>query len=323
VASNDWQARFTAKALGRVDDFIAAHPGLTRQGVQQPPQGSTNRVFFARRGEELLVFKVFCERQRKERECFALRHWGDTGLTPKLIWDVDPTMIVTSHVPGLWLSDARKKEGEEAWRGACRQVGRAVGLLTRVPMSVADRTRFESAFYGELGALESYLGRILDLGRSVHQRDEDFRDGFWKRSLAFIAAELPGILRQPRVLYHQDVANLHVQQGRLMGFFDLEMCRAGCAAMQLGSAMGMVETDPEAWPFFREGWAAATGKALTARDAAAAAAARQLLGWREITRYISYDGTPGSGFEWAAPADPARYRSRFEATDRLLEIGVF
>ncbi len=93
--------------------------------------------------------------------------------------------------------------------------------------------------------------------------------------------------------------------------------------MQLGSALGMVEAGHAAWAFFREGWEAGTGKPLTPRDAAAAGAARQLLGWREISRYISYDGTPGTGFEWAAPADPAWYRSSFEAGDGLLQTGVF
>lgn len=93
--------------------------------------------------------------------------------------------------------------------------------------------------------------------------------------------------------------------------------------MQLGAALSMVEVGHADWNRFRDGWEAGTGAPLAPRDAAAASAARQLLGWREISRYLSYDGTPGTGFEWASPADPARYRRLFEATDALLQTGVF
>jgi hypothetical protein len=316
---DNWDARFTAEALAKVDRFIADHDGLTRQGVHQPAQGATNRVFFVRRDGGLVVFKVFCETERKERECFGLRHWHKTGLVPDLIWDADPRMIVMSHVPGLWLDDARKVEGEQSWADASREAGKAIGLLTQTPLSSADRAWFESHFYAELPTLESYLGRILELGRAIHARDPDFRDGFWSKSLLFIEAAMPYILAQPRVLYHQDVGNLHVLDGRFTGFFDLEMCRVGCEAMQLGAvAVGAVS-----WACFREGWEAATGKPLTPRDAAAAVAAGQLLGWREISRYLSYDGAPGTGFDWAAPADPARYRRSFEEADGLLQTGAF
>ena len=74
---DDWPSRFTREALARIDAYIAAHPEYTLRGVEQPAQGATNRVIFARRDGELIVFKVFCEAERKERECFALRHWRE------------------------------------------------------------------------------------------------------------------------------------------------------------------------------------------------------------------------------------------------------
>ncbi|MBN1809553.1 MAG: aminoglycoside phosphotransferase family protein, partial [Planctomycetes bacterium] len=315
---------YSSTARARVEAFIADHQdAITLEGVRQPGQGATNRVFFARRGDDLVVFKVFCERERKERECFALRHWGRTGLVPGLLWDAGPDMIVTTHVPGDWLWRVRDIEGEQAWSEASREAGRAVGALTRVPLTSRDSARFESRFYADHPTLESYFARILELGRAVHARDPDFCDGFWKTSLDFIEETIPSILAQPRVLYHQDVANFHVQRGRFSGFFDLEMCRVGCEAMQLGSALEMIAAGHAAWPPFREGWEAGAGKPLSPQGAAAAGAAGQLLGWREITRYLSYDGRPGSGFEWAGPADPRRYRTSFETGDRLLQTGVF
>jgi hypothetical protein len=311
---------FTELALAKVDTYIAGHPGYSRQGVAQPGQGATNRVVFARRGEDRVVFKVFCERERKERECYALHHWRETGHVPELIADVDSTMIVMSHVPGVHLMRAREVDGDAAWRAACREAGRAIGTLTRVPWSAADRTAFEARFYDGLGTLDAYLGRVLELGWSIYARDPDYRDVFWGENLAFIERQREGILSQPRVLYHQDVSNLHVRQGRFMGFYDLEMCRAGCAVMQLASSLGMLEGEPAAWVPFREGWEAATHDPLGADERRAVAAANHLLRWREICRYMSYDGTPGSGYPWASPADPVQYRASMEATERLLEV---
>jgi hypothetical protein len=317
---DDWTTQFTQTALAKVDAFIAEHPEYTRRDLEQPGQGATNRVVFARRGHNRVVFKVFCQAERKERECYALHHWRETGLVPKLLVDMDDTTIVMSHIPGVYLGQARQVDGATTWRSACRETGKAIGSLTRVPLSAAERAAFESRFYDGLGTLEAYLGRILELGTCIHARDPDFQDRFWQESLDLIQAQLAGILAQPRVLSHQDPANLHVQQGRFMGFFDLEMCRVGCAAMQLASAVGMLEGESAAWEPFREGWEMATGRSLGPGDLQAALAANHLLHWREISRYLSYDGTPGSGYDWASPADPVRYRQSIQAVASMLAV---
>jgi hypothetical protein len=318
---DDWDTQFTTEALTRVDAFIAQHPELTRQGVEQPGQGATNRVIFARRGDSLVVFKVFCEVERKERECFGLRHWQETGLVPELIWDADANMILTSYVPGTHLHAARELDGEAVWREACRETGKAVGTLACVPLGSVSQATFESSFYGKLGTLEAYLGRILDLGRSIHARDPDFGESFWGDSLDFIGTQLDYILCQPRLLYHQDVGNLHVRGGRFLGFYDLEMCRVGCVSMQLGASLGLfVDCGEAGWEPFCGGWERATHKALGYDDLKAAEAVQHLLCWREISRYLSYDGTPGTGYTWANPADPSRYRTHIEAVEGMLGI---
>jgi Ser/Thr protein kinase RdoA (MazF antagonist) len=187
-------------------------------------------------------------------------------------------------------------------------------------LSDSERKLFESHFYTGTATLEAYLCRILELGRCIHARDADFGNEFWRGSLDFIASELPSILAQPRVLYHQDVSNLHVNDGRFMGFFDLEMCRVGCAAMQLGSALGMLGEDGAGWEPFAAGWNEAAAAPLTLADRRAAAAVWHLLQWRVISRYLSYDGTPGSGHAWAGPADPAFHRSSIQFVRDLLGV---
>ena len=311
----DWPTRFSREAFERVDAFIADHPEYTREGVEQPGQGSTNRVVFARRDGELVVFKVFCEEERKQRECFASRHWSDTGLVPQLIWDNDPWMMIMAHIPGYFPGSIRDS-AREVWLGSCREGGEASATLICVPLSAAAREEFEARFY-EFGPLEAYLQRILELGRGVQARDPDFRDDFWRVSLDFIEEQLPSIFSEPRCLYHQDAGNLHVADGKFMGFFDLEMCRVGCHAMQLASS---ALSEADAWIRFREGWESVIGQQLTAEQLRAACAGQHLLDWREITRYMSYDGTPGTGFSWADPADPVRYRSGIEVVNRTLGV---
>jgi len=319
--AGDWREEQCRDALERIGAFIAENPEYSRQGVEQPGQGATNWVVYACRGNERVVFKVFCDAERKDRECFALRHWAETGLVAELIRDVDARTIVMSYIPGEYLPQSRELHGETTWRPACREVGKAIGTLARVPLSTADRDDFESRHYEGLGVLEAYLGRIIELGRSVQAKDPDFQDGHWKRNLDFIESQLGTIYSQPRILYHQDVGNLHVQDGRFMGFFDLEMCVVGCEAMQLASSLGMLGGDKVGWQHFREGWETATGAPLSHEDRCAAAAAQHLLCWREICRYLSYDGTPGTGFHWASPADPVRYRESIESAASMLGIG--
>ena len=90
--------------------------------------------------------------------------------------------------------------------------------------------------------------------------------------------------------------------------------------MQLASAVGMLEGEGAAWEPFRDGWERATGGPLGPGDLRAALAGVHLLHWREISRYLSYDGTPGSGYDWASPADPVGHRRSIQAVVKMLGV---
>jgi hypothetical protein len=317
MSSDDQATQFTRQARARVDTYIAQNPEYSHEGVPQPGQGSTNRVLFCRRGDETVVFKVFCQPERKQRELFAYRHWQPTGLIPTLIADVDEITILTTFLDGVYLHQAR---GEPSYDRACYETGRAAGTLTQVPLSAAGCADFEARFYDGLGPLKAYLARIVELGRGIQARDPDFEDPTWRDNLDLIESQLSRLYAQPRVLYHQDASNLHVLDGRFIGFFDLEMCRVGCAAMQLASTLIIAVRDPSIWSPFRAGWEAATGAPLGSEQRRAALAGYSLLQWREISRYLSYDGTPGTGCSWASPADPVAYRASIKAAQNLLDI---
>jgi len=71
---------------------------------------------------------------------------------------------------------------------------------------------------------------------------------------------------------------------------------------------------------FRAGWEAVTAESLGPGQRQATLAAYCLLQWREISRYLSYDGTPGTGYAWASPADPARTRVSIQAAQTILDV---
>ena len=97
-------------------------------------------------------------------------------------------------------------------------------------------------------------------------KDSDFHDQFWEEKLDFIESELDAIFAQPRILYHQDIGNSHVHNGKFTGFFDLEMCRVGTAAMQLGIATCLFQPHGKGWDAFSEGWEAGTAIHLTPKE---------------------------------------------------------
>lgn len=311
---------FAQQARDKVDAYIALHPEYTTQDVEQPGQGSTNHVVFAKTKGKLVVFKVFCEIERKQRECFALDHWADTGLIPLHLVDAGSDMIVISHIPGHNLYNAHPVDPEYIWQESVFNTGRAIAELANVPLSPEKLNEFTSSFYQPFATLDAYLQRILDLGWRIHAKDPDFGDDYWGYNLEYIRRQLSVILSQPRILYHQDVSNFHVSAGRFMGFFDLEMCRVGCTALQLGASFPIIQGDKESWRWFRNGWEEVKQDKLTSKDLHAAAASNYLLGWREISRYLSYDGTPGTGYTWASPADPTEYRNHFISLGKMIGI---
>jgi len=299
--------------------YLAAHPEWSLDGVSQPMQGATNLVVVAGRGADRVVLKLFRRSERYQRERLALMHWAGMGLVPRLLDEQSPRLLVMSYLPGDMLHVVRARQGEQAWLDGCQAVGEAAARLTQVELAQETGRAYSARFYEGMGSLDRYLGRIVGLGESIHRLDADFQDGYWGASLGLIGDELDGILGEPRGLYHQDASNLHLADGRFEGFFDLEMTRVGGPTMQIASCLRLFEFRRRAWERFAAGWVRVTGQALDSRRVLAAG---HLLAWREICRYLSYDGTPGSGYDWASPADPDWYRGLLDGLGEMLSLAV-
>lgn len=277
-------------AIADVRAFVASNPAFRLADDYLMPQGSTNRVVRGMCADQPVIFKHFWDPPRRERELFGLRHWAPSGLVPVLYECDHPCLIVMSQVPGSWLAEFLTRADAEERAEATRNVARAMATLISVPLSVGDRRRFEEGRLYDFPTLEAYIGRILELARGVHQRQEAYRTETWGRSLTFMEAQLEAILAEPRVLYHQDVANFYMLGERFSGFFDLEMCRVGCVSMQLGSGLMMFDRYGLDWDVFCEAFENKLGRELGEAGRRSALAAHHFLKWREVTRYLSWSG---------------------------------
>ncbi|MEZ4868860.1 MAG: phosphotransferase [Caldilineaceae bacterium] len=292
------RAEMERLAWPAVADFVAAHPQYQVDADQSGSTSVTNFVIFGQHtladgSVEPVVFKYFCQDERKEREIFALRHFAATGLAPQLLAEQGARLIVMTRLPGAFLPNAETAREEFSKLDATQigyTLGQATATLLRVPLTASTAQEFERRFYdGE--TLTTYLGDILAASHAIHQRVAYYRGATFGRSLAHIETHLAYILRQPRLLYHQDAMNMHFAGSRFVGFFDLEMCRVGTEAMQLGS-LWQIFAGYDAWTGFAEGFANTTGRTLTAHDVEAGRAFAHFMVWRYISDYGEWQGEP-------------------------------
>lgn len=292
------RAEMAQQAWPVVERFTQEYPQYTIDPDQAGSASITNYVTFGQWGEQPIVFKYFCQDERKEREVFALRHFAATGVVPQLLAESGPRLIVVSRIPGGWIpkpSDATFDVSARAEAG--RTLGQAAAKLATVPLPAAVAQTFESRFYdGE--ALTDYIHGILQASRAIQQCVACYRDPFFADSLAQIEANLPAILGQPRLLYHQDAMNVHFLANRCSGFFDLEMCRLGTVPMQIGSLWPIIATY-QVWDVFAQGFGDVTGDLLGPHDLAASRAFAHFLVWRYISDYGDWHG------EWLSDAEMA------------------
>lgn len=283
------RAEMAQQAWPVVERFIQEHPQYTIDPDQTGSASVTNYVVFGHRGDERVVFKYFCRDERKERELFALRHFADTGVVPHLLKEYNQRLMVASWIPGSWIPDPTDETFDAHARAqAGYTLGQATAKLVNVPLLSSVAQEFESRFYdGEV--LTAYLQGILQASWAIHRQVTCYSDSLFADSLASIEANLPYLLSQPRLLYHQDAMNVHFLDYRCSGFFDLEMCRVGTAAMQIGSLWWIIATYG-VWDAFAQGFADGTGRTLGPQDLAASRAFAHFLVWRYISDYGDWHG---------------------------------
>lgn len=280
-----------------ITQFVADHPHYRIDPDQSGSQSVTNYVIFGHRrdehGEQPVVFKYFCRDERKEREVYGLRHFAVTGLVPQLLEEHGSRLIVEERIGGTFLPNPETQAAAANAVDRARAgftLGQATAKLTSVPLTTSAAQAFESRFYdGE--SLFKYLNDILRASHAIQKRVACYRDPLFAESLAQIDANLDAMLRQPRLLYHQDALNVHFAESRFVGFFDLEMCRVGIAAMQIG-ALWRIFTDYGNWTDFAAGFVEQAGHELTKAELEMSRAFAHFMAWRSISDYGDWHGEP-------------------------------
>jgi hypothetical protein len=305
-------------AYPAVEQFIAQHPEYAITPNQSGSQSATNYVIFGQRGQEQVIFKYFCEDERKAREVYALRHFAKTGVVPNLLQEHDTRLIVQSRIPGGWLPNPGDPDygGVDTHRVGYT-LGQAVAMLLNVPLTTQAARDYESTFYEGL-PLEKYFGEILDASWLIHRNVAAYASPLFANSLQTIEANLPYILAQKRLLYHQDAMNMHFAESNFTGFFDLEMCRVGTAAMQIGSLWTLFATHNN-WRAFAQGYAEHLGRLLDEADFNAARAFAHFLVWRYVSRYGRWRAEPDSiANRTQAEGDAAMYAKSLDLNNNVL-----
>jgi hypothetical protein len=119
------------------------------------------------------------------------------------------------------------------------------------------------------------------------------------------------------VLYHQDALNGHFRGSRFAGFFDLEMCRVGTEAMQIGALWKTLALHG-IWEPFATGYALVSGRVLDDADREAARAFAHFMVWRYITRYGQWRGETMAVDHLAAEEqEAAGYREALRVNERI------
>jgi hypothetical protein len=315
-----------AEAEAAVAAFVAHRPAYAVDATQPAYRGGTNRVTLGTRAGAPVVLKYFVQDRRWRHELACLRHLAPSGLVPRVLEAVPPRLLVLERLPGRDPTPEALRALTPAQTGALsREVGAALAALVAIPLPAGpdptdgyDLVRdFDPALWGD--DLRAVVARILAPCRRLQRTVPAYCDPFFARSLALLEAQLPALDRARRVLFHEDVANLRVAGARFRGFYDLEMCRVGTAAMQLGVALGLCGAGGLDWPALAAGYGAATGAVLTPDDALAALAMHHFHHWTRIGWWGRWDGDPTVPARWRAAleAAPARERS-MRASCRVL-----
>jgi hypothetical protein len=322
-----------AAAEAAVAAFVACRPGYTIDADQPAYRGGTNRVTFGARAGAPVVLKHFVQPWRWQNERFCLRHFAATGCVPLILDEAPPRLLVLTRLAGRDLDLTGL--GAAGVAGLSREVGRALGRLAGTPLPDPDPPPAGEGDYDarpqDFDSLPwdqdrpEVVAGYLEPCRRIQRGIPAYRAAFLARSLDLLEAQLAGLPGQRRVLFHEDIANLRTAGARFLGFYDLEMCRLGREAMQLGVALGLCGSAGLRWPVLLEGYAAQTAPGRRGGpplpEPPAVLAMHHLYHWQRICRWGEWDGDPAAvALRRASEAGARTHLRAMRAAYRVLRV---
>lgn len=279
-----------------LEEFVRHHPHYSIDVDQPVARGGTNLVTFGHAGKQPVVFKYFIRPYRWTHEYFCLRHFAQTGYVPQVLQVVPEELIVMTRLPDSLVGAAALPEKAKV----SYEIGQAVATVVQWPLPTAEnRPLIQSEF--EQFAWRSDLGELMrdSLARCwrIQEQVLAYQTPFFTESLTFAEQQIDFIDQQPRILFHEDIPNFCVAQGRFQGFYDLEMVRIGTEALQLGVALDLCRNQQSGeewmgWSDFLQGYQATTGRTLSTTDFQALLAMNHFYYHIRLCRWGKWDGDP-------------------------------
>jgi hypothetical protein len=276
---------FLDEAQRAIDRYIASRPQCVIEAAQPSYRGGTNRIFFGSVEKRPAVFKYFTSDARWRNELRCLRHFRSTALVPEILDAQSPRLIVTNRLPGHDLCSARIDPAEVP--RLSRAIGQSIANLSAsgLPPGI-DGEAFDIIPWAPSprAAMERYLFACERIHRTIPR----YGGSLFAESLRSIREILDRLPPRHECLWHEDISNAKLDRGRFVGFFDLEMCRPGTRAMQLGVALHLCTVSPLRWRDLLDGYA----ETCAPPDAEQTLAMNHFYHWIRICRWGRWDGDP-------------------------------
>lgn len=332
--------------------FVRSHPMYTLCPTSRITQGNTNRILPAKRDGVAVVIKFYGDEARKNCELFALDHLATSGVVPRVIDRGTNNLLVMERIPGTPLNELLRSEindadslvemgkqgntssGERPSRGARtateadtdpvdlgRQIGGALARISRIPapeLDPAGEGEFKpgsSSF--QRADLKYLLRRYLDASWRVYREEPSYHKDFFRKSLVLQEEQLATVLSQRQFMYLYDMnpGNILIHAGQLAGFVDLEACRCGTEAMQLGAALFNFAKFPHLWRAILAGYERELGHRINRASLDATLAMSHYTFWEFVTYWGDGSSVRPKRFSLPDAADAARH---FRACDDVI-----
>lgn len=264
-----WWHDFRDRVEPEVAAFAARH-GYILDEAQPEYRGSTNLITLAQTGDgERIVIKRFIDESRYGNEVACLRHFAGRGLVPELR-AVDPGRTAAmTRLPGHDALRAIAEAPADARAAIARDLGRAVGRMANVPLPIDPAFHKAAAGYAMLRRYPTRresLEHLVATCEALAATELAFDSPVFRDSLRLLRERASEVEPAREVLFHEDMSNTRIHEGRFAGFFDLEMCRHGIEHQLLAAGTCFCGAERLPWRELLAGYGESTGRSMTTRD---------------------------------------------------------
>ena len=265
--SDEKRKAFEHTAHRAIEQFASEHP-LYRVDVEQSNyRGGTNYILYGHAAEQPVVFKYFVRPARWQNELYCLRHFQLTGFVPRIFEIVPEQMIVMARLPNEYL--VIEDPSSPVVQKLSHEVGLALAALAQFPLPDtldADSPVLNFSMIDWGNNLADVIQHYLDWGQRAIAETPACQDPYLAHALTLIESQRDHVAGQTHILFHEDISNFAQVEGTFQGFYDLEMCRLGCEAMQLGVALDLCGRGRLHWSSLRQGYEQGLGYTLRDDD---------------------------------------------------------